>query len=546
MGLRVPDAQVTEAMQRMRQQSLMFGRQPPSNLEALRPALTNLMLASTLIERTADGFKASQPRVAHELAVTDQRVKLDLVHFLVDDFKKQVPEPTAEQLQKQFDEFKNTPPGAPTDQNPFGFGYLEPARVKLLYLTIPAAEVAKKLRGEPDSEQYFEWRTKAVREFRANPARYPASQPASQPTTNTTTQPTTQAAATQPAPRELTKELEAKIIDQLIQPELERQVERIAASVADRLRVDYEARQRKADAVPDFGTLAYLDRVKADVQQKHGVTLGVSEISQPKTEKELAELKGVGRSTAGEQPFGTFVMRWAEPLVSTALRASPEVLSVNEPTPVFRDLDGNAYVAQLREATPPHAPANLDAVKQAVQEDVRTKLAFELAVAAAKKLQESAPTGDLAAAAKAAGRDVFTTPEFMDRAGNAARERQTFMDPESAPVPMTREGDLPPRARQKLAAEAFELLAQATPERPNPVALVELPSAGRATVARLAEVERSWTDAEQGLAYYRAAQRLAGQRASRVLADYFSFNAMKQRLNYRSATAAETPAAPAT
>ena len=384
MGLRVPDAQVTEAMQRMRQQSLMFGRQPPSNLEALRPALTNLMLASTLIERTADGFKASQPRVAHELAVTDQRVKLDLVHFLVDDFKKQVPEPTAEQLQKQFDEFKNTPPGAPTDQNPFGFGYLEPARVKLLYLTIPAAEVAKKLRGEPDSEQYFEWRTKAVREFRANPARYPASQPASQPTTNTTTQPTTQAAATQPAPRELTKELEAKIIDQLIQPELERQVERIAASVADRLRVDYEARQRKADAVPDFGTLAYLDRVKADVQQKHGVTLGVSEISQPKTEKELAELKGVGRSTAGEQPFGTFVMRWAEPLVSTALRASPEVLSVNEPTPVFRDLDGNAYVAQLREATPPHAPANLDAVKQAVQEDVRTKLAFELAVAAAK------------------------------------------------------------------------------------------------------------------------------------------------------------------
>ena len=86
------------------------------------------MLAGTLIERTADGFKASQPRVAHELAASDQRVKLDLVHFTAEDFKKQVPEPTAEQLQKQFDEFKNTPPGVSTEQNPSGFGYLEPAQ----------------------------------------------------------------------------------------------------------------------------------------------------------------------------------------------------------------------------------------------------------------------------------------------------------------------------------------------------------------------------------------------------------------------------------
>ncbi len=90
-------------------------------------------------------------------------MKLDLVHFTADDFKKQVPEPTAEQLQKQFDDFKNTPRGSSTEQNPFGFGYLEPSRVTLLYLTVPAAEVAKKLRGEPDSEQYFDWRTKAVR-----------------------------------------------------------------------------------------------------------------------------------------------------------------------------------------------------------------------------------------------------------------------------------------------------------------------------------------------------------------------------------------------
>ena len=104
----------------------------------------------------------------------------------------------------------------------------------------------------------------------------------------------------------------------------------------------------------------------------------------------------------------------------------------------------------------------------------------------------------------------------------------------------------PPVARQKLANEAFELLAQATAERPNPVALVELPSAGRATVARLAEVERSWTDAEQGLAYYRAGQRFAGQRAGRVLAQYFSFDAVKQRLNYRPAHEAPAAAAPAT
>ena len=83
-------------------------------------------------------------------------------------------------------------------------------------------------------------------------------------------------------------------------------------------------------------------------------------------------------------------MRWAEPLVPTAQRALPEVLSVERADAGVPRPGRQRVRVQVREATPPHAPANLDAVKQAVQDDVRTKLAFELAVAAAKKLQEAA------------------------------------------------------------------------------------------------------------------------------------------------------------
>src|SRR5205823_6690888 len=100
--------------------------------------------------------------------------------------------------------------------------------------------------------------------------------------------------------------------------------------------------------------------------------------------------KAIGHSTAQDEPFPAYVFRWAAPLVPAGQRSAPDVLKLEQPSRRFRDQSGNVYVFQLRDAKPAHAPADLTAVKDKVEADVRTKFAFDAAVAAAKKLQQTA------------------------------------------------------------------------------------------------------------------------------------------------------------
>jgi hypothetical protein len=532
LGLQPSDSQVDERVQLITQFAPMLG-QPVRDPAQLRRSLRSLSLVQALFDRAMSGIKPSDALVTRELARNAQRVKLDLVHYATEDFAKDVPAPTAEQLQKHFDEYRNTLAGTPTEQNRFGFGYMVPNQVKLLYLTVPRDEVAKAVRQRKSD---FDWRVEAMLQYRANPSRFPVTQPAE---TQPGTQPST-AAASRPTTRPF-EEVQGQIIDDLIKPEVDRKLDELVASVADRMRADFEARQRKSAGAPeDFGTLAYLQRIKADVQQRHGVELGVelgvAEINEPKSVQGLRELGGIGQSfTTGGEPFAGLVMDWAEPFVDAARKAHSDVLSIGEPSRPLRDPAGNAYVFQLREATAAHPPADLAAVKDQVEADLRTKLAFELATAAARKLEAAAAAaGGLEAAAKAASKDVFTTPGFLSRPG----ARPSGFEPAPAnPLPGV---DLPPAARERLLATAFELLERGTPDKAHPTAVTELPAAGRVVVAELADVEREWTDAEEDARRQQAAQQIVGDHARRVLEEHFAVGAVKQRLGYR--TFGEAPA----
>ncbi len=528
LGIRIPESQVNEAFTAISRQFAMF-RRPMPNPAEMKPALHKLMLLSALFERVADGIKPSEPLVLRQMAQNGQRVKLELVHYAADDFKKDVPAPTPEQLQKQFDEFKNTPAGTPGERNPFGFGYLVPSQVQLLYLTVPKGEVSRVVR---QSKKEFEWKVQALLRYRANPQRFPstqqaATQPASKPAT-------TQAAAPTARPFE---EVQEQIITDLIGPDVDRKIDEIGTIVVEQMLSDYEARRRKSAPAPaaaaatapaDFGSRQYLDRLAADIEKRFGIKLGVSEINDPKSELALGELKGIGQSVSGELSFPQYVMRAAESFVPEAQRKDPaaDVLGLDEPSGKFRDPDGNIYVFQLRDATAAHAPADLNAVKDKVEADLRTKLAFDAAVAAAGKLKEAAGPASavqLSAASKAAGKDTFTTPGYFDRQGNDNTE----------PAPLLPGVDLSIPARQQLVTQSFELLAQATPDKPHPTSVIALPAAGRVVVAQLADVERVWKDDQQDLWEFEVARSLTRQRAERLLADYFSFDAVKRRLDLR-------------
>jgi hypothetical protein len=536
MGLRASREQAAEALTMMVRQYRMFGQDIP-NPSARVPAMQKLMLVRQLFERVAESIKLSDPVVLREMAANAQRVKLDIVHYSTADFEKDVPAPTPEQLQKQFDEFKNMTPGLTTDRNPFGFGYVVPSKVQLLYLTIPRDEIAQAVRK---SKKEFDWKVDAMREYRTNPAKYAATQPspddepASQPSTTQATQPATRAASgptTKPF-----AEVHEQIVQELLKPETDRKVDEIAASLTDRMNSDYEAHQRKtSSAAADFGTRQYLERIAADIEKRFGVKLGVSEINDPKDAKGLAELKGIGQSIAGEVPFPRYVIEQAEPLLPPGAKKAEDVLSLDEPSRRFRDPAGNVYIAQLQNAEPAHPPANLDAVKEKVTADVRTRAAFDAAVAAAKKVYEQAAASGLEAAVKAAGKDLFTTPGYIDRQGNV----------DNLPVPLIPNVELPEASRQKLGTQAFDLLTQATPEKPHPAKLVELPAAGRVVIAELRDIERAWPDEQEDYLKYQVSQRLMMQRAERILSEYFRADAVKRRLEYRGRDdrAKQTPAA---
>jgi hypothetical protein len=129
LGLRPPESQIDELLSFIARSSAMRGM-PSPNLNVLKPALENLMLVRGLFQRVAVSLKPSGPLVTRELADQNQRIKLALVHYSADDFKKDVPAPTEDQLKEQFEKFKESMPGVATSQNPFGFGYRSPATVQ--------------------------------------------------------------------------------------------------------------------------------------------------------------------------------------------------------------------------------------------------------------------------------------------------------------------------------------------------------------------------------------------------------------------------------
>lgn len=492
--------------------------------QAAQRAVRGLLLIRALFDRVTSGIKPSEAAVTRELARELQRVKLNLVHYATDDFANDVPAPTAEQLRAHFDAFMDKLPAGTTEQNPFGFGYMAPNRVTLSYVTLPRDQVAAVVKKRKSD---FDWRVEALLHYRANQADYPVTQPAdTQPsTTEPSTGPATSPAQSRPTTRPF-EEVEGDIVDELIRPEVDRRTTEIANDVAERMKADFEAARKKSAGAPaDFGTPAYLQRLKEDVQKKHGVQLGVSEINEPKSEEELRELPGIGRSflERGES-FAQHVMRWAELLASPADRAADDALTLNEPSRPFRDFDDNFYVFQVREAKPAHPPTDMEAVKEKVEADLRRKLAFEAASSAARKLHAAAADG-LAAAAQAAGKDVFTSPAFPNPASQ-------FADP--TPVDLLPGVDLPRTAYNQLVKQGFGLLERATPDKPHPREVVSLPAAGRVVVAELGEVERLWDDAFAEIARQQFGRNIAARRAAPLLEEYFKPEAVKQRLAYRN------------
>jgi hypothetical protein len=507
----------------------------PDRVDLLKASLANLLLVQNAFEHQVDLIKLSQPVKQYELATQAQQISVDLVEFASKDFTAKVPAPTPQQLQEHFNKFADNAAGTTSKDNPFGFGYRYPNRVKLQYLSISREEVKKHVKAEkPD------WEADAWRYYFEHPNQFQTTPSTTKPTTaastQTSTKPTTATvASTQPTTKPFA-EVHDEALAGVLNPKIDAMQQDIVNRIKTRLAQDWTNYQKAtggpttsttnaatkpapktAYGVP-FDSYEYLQKLAADIQKQTGILPTVASIADTfKSEKELQARPGIGQATQQFLPFSTYATVLAEPFIPTGQK-SDRSIALWQPSQVLRDDKETDYIFRLTAAEKAHKPAALSEVAAAVEADWRKAQAFELAKAQAKQVMEAAKKSDLSNAAVGAGKMVVTTGLFANRP--------------SAEVPNY---NVDPAAKSTFLDQAFDLLTVAAKEKnPHAMGLIELPNSGKVLVAQLQDVKPAWRNEESmAMLGEMFTQDIMREMVVNIYNDWFNYDSLTNRLNYR-------------
>ena len=138
----------------------------------------------------ADVARVSAPVVDYYIAIQSQRAAMKTVVFDAANYLQQAPAPSAEAMWQHFEKYKDNLAGRSTPQNPFGFGYRLPDRVKLQYITVSGEAVREHVIAGMLRTPIADRTQTLFGYWKDNRARFPV--PTTQPATNPATQPARQ------------------------------------------------------------------------------------------------------------------------------------------------------------------------------------------------------------------------------------------------------------------------------------------------------------------------------------------------------------------
>lgn len=200
-----------QAMAIVDRDQLRFADLTRPQQEAFAQAAKMVLDIGEARRRKGDFSKTSRAQAQYAVAISAQQVTMDAIVLDVDEFMAGLPEPTEEEIQAQFETYRETAvdtisADAGQLNNPFGFGYRLPDRVKLEYLAIESQRVQEKVLADvaamPLRDRvrtlYERWK-QSPDEFVALEEEEPATAPATAPTTGPATQPAVEDAAEEPA-----------------------------------------------------------------------------------------------------------------------------------------------------------------------------------------------------------------------------------------------------------------------------------------------------------------------------------------------------------
>ena len=120
--------------------------------QRLRAAVADWLMIFRAFEAAQVGNPPSVPELQMLYRDLGEMIELRMLRIPADDFLKDVAEGPVDGIVERFVQFKDNPPGKFSLENPFGFGYRQPNRVRVQYLFV-SRDGGQTWAMEPDFER---------------------------------------------------------------------------------------------------------------------------------------------------------------------------------------------------------------------------------------------------------------------------------------------------------------------------------------------------------------------------------------------------------
>jgi hypothetical protein len=134
------------------------GRGQSASEQEVLAAFSDLMSVWEYARLICSNEAVTEQQVRHNISLSRETMDIEFVRFDSLTFSKDSPEPSQEQIEEQFEKFKDISPGQVSDANSYGFGYKLPNRVAFQYLGVKLEDI-EKIINKPtaeDCEQYYQ------------------------------------------------------------------------------------------------------------------------------------------------------------------------------------------------------------------------------------------------------------------------------------------------------------------------------------------------------------------------------------------------------
>lgn len=98
------------------------------------------------------------------LGLSSEKINAEMVQFRVSPYEPNLPKPTEDQIEAQFDKYKDSFSGVYTEDNPSGFGYKQPATVTLEYMIVKLDDIKKTI-APPTFQEMQDYYQNNIQEF---------------------------------------------------------------------------------------------------------------------------------------------------------------------------------------------------------------------------------------------------------------------------------------------------------------------------------------------------------------------------------------------